>query len=425
MRLAYIVHQYPPHSLGGTEVYTASLARTLTGSGHEVHVFCPQAAQQAAPTDGVHLWSMPAPPVGAEGPVAQFWHTFRHRGIEAEFARFLDAVRPEVVHFQHVQGVSARLIEMAAGRPRVFTLHDYWAFCLNSQLLRDDARVCMKSRPTDCVNCATARPDLRRLRRLRPLVALPLAYRNAYLRQAILSADLLIAPSEFLRAQYIQHGFPAAKILTIENGLDMSRLHTDQGDLPSPPARPHFGFLGSLAPTKGVHVLIKAFNRLPPDTALTIYGSDRACPEYGAQLRALAQHPHIRFAGPVAFDRVGAALNQMDYLVVPSLWYENSPLVIQEAFGVGVPVVASRLGALAEKVRDNETGRLFEPGDADALARVLTELVQHPELRSTFQARITPPPTMTKHAELLLGLYRRLGQHPVAAPPTDLDTQAE
>jgi len=420
MRLAYVVHQYPPHSLGGTEIYTASLARTLAHAGHEVHVFCPQAGQQPDLQDGVRLWSMPAPPDGTESPVGQFWHTFRHRGIEAEFARFLAAVRPDVVHFQHVQGVSARLIEMAAGRPRLFTLHDYWAFCFNSQLLRNDSRVCTQGRPRDCVDCATSRPDLHLLRHLRPLVALPFAYRNAYLRQAILSADLLIAPSEFLRAQYIQRGFPANKILTLENGLDMTRLRTDRDGLPTPPASPHFGFLGSLTWTKGVHVLIEAFNRLPINAALTVYGSDRACPEYGAQLKSLARHPNIRFAGPVESDLVGAALSQMDYLVVPSLWYENSPLVIQEAFGVGVPVVASRLGALAEKVREAETGRLFEPGDMDALASALTELIHHPELRSEFQAHITPPPTMAEHARILLGIYRELGQRAGTVPKPSL-----
>ena len=119
-------------------------------------------------------------------------------------------------------------------------------------------------------------------------------------------------------------------------------------------------------------MLVEAFNRLPEAAAaLTIYGSETAFPDYAAEVRTLAAHPNIRFAGPLDHRHVGAALRQMDCLVVPSVWYENSPLVIQEAFAMGLPVIASRLGALAEKVQDGRTGYLFAPGDSADLARAV------------------------------------------------------
>jgi glycosyltransferase involved in cell wall biosynthesis len=413
--IAFTVHKFPPESLGGTEIYTWSLARALAAASHKVHVFYPLAGVKPANArierEGLHLWRTPLPDDRAgENQAAQFWHTFRDTAIEAAFETFLDEVQPEIVHYQHVQGVSARLIQLAAGRPRVMTLHDYWYFCANGQLIRPDRRVC--DGPNfgwNCVDCATARADLQRLRVLRPLIALPFAYRNAYLRRLIAGIDRFIAPSHFLREQYARQGFPAERITVLENGLDAGRLAAPAGDeMPSPPARPHFGFLGSLAWQKGVHVLIEAFNQLPENASLTIYGGESAFPEYAAQLRAAARHPNIRFAGALDYRRVGAALRGLDCLVMPSVWYENSPLVIQEAYAVGLPVVASRLGALIEKVRDGQTGYLFTPGDSADLARVLAGLIEDPQRLAALRANIRPGPDIGEHAQQMTTLYGEL-----------------
>lgn len=417
MRIALPVHKFPPESLGGTEIYTLTLARALVQAGHAVAVFYPSTTviQLTAETDGdgIQRWRAPLPPTRAtENPASQFWHTFRDQSIEQAFSAFVQQYQPDLVHFQHVQGVSARLIELAAGRPRLATLHDYWYFCANSQLIRPDRQPC--NGPSwgcrNCVDCATARADLEPLRRLRPLVALPFAYRNHYLQRMAEQIDCFIAPSEFLRQQYIQQGWPPAKIVTLENGMDRRRLLAAPPlNLPAPPVRPHFGFIGSLAWQKGVHILIDAFNQLPPDSAaLTIYGSETVFPDYAAQLRQQARHPQIRFAGPIHFDQVGAALRHFDALVTPSLWYENSPLVIQEAFIMGVPVIASRLGALTEKVQEGQNGLLFTAGDSNDLAALLQRLSDQPEQLDRLRQGITPPPTLAEHSTQIATLYQSL-----------------
>lgn len=417
-RLLFVVHKFPPESLGGTEIYTWSLAKELTSLGHEIHIFYPQhnlaAGQERIEREGVQIWRVPLPDSRFdENPVSQYWHTYRDWGIERHFRRFLAEVSPDLVHFQHVQGVSAQLIQAAAHLPRIVTLHDYWYFCANSQLIRPDRRPCAgPSRGcANCVDCATERADLQWMRALRPLVALPFAYRNRYLREMLAGVNLFIAPSQFLRQQYVEQGFDGDQILVMENGLDAEKLAIDTHDLPEPPMRPHFGFLGSLAWQKGVHVLVEAFNRISANAALTIYGSEQSFPEYVAQVKALARHPYIRFAGSLDPRQVGTALRQMDCLVVPSLWYENSPLVIQEAYGVGVPVVASRLGAMTEKVGEGRTGRLFEAGNVEALAEVLQDLADHPQKLTSMAQHITPAPAMTLHAAQLLQIYARYMNH--------------
>lgn len=415
-RIAFVVHKFPPESLGGTELYCWSLARALTEAGHEIHIFYPTPqllpGEETIEREGVHLWRVPLPDSRlSENPVSQYWHTFRDLGIEAAFQRFLAEVKPQLVHFQHVQGVSARLIELAAPLPRVVTLHDYWFFCANSQLIRPDRRPCdgPSTGCRNCVDCATERADLQWMKSLRPLVALPFAYRNHYLRKLADEVDLFVAPSGFLRDQYIRHGFPADRIIVVENGLDERKLAVSSTTpLPDPPVRPHFGFLGSLAWQKGVHILIEAFNQLGEEASLTIYGSEQLFPDYVAHLKDLAQHPNIRFAGILPPQQVGAALRQMDCLVVPSLWYENSPLVIQEAYGVGVPVVASRLGAMPEKVEDGRAGRLFEAGNVDDLTAVLRDLMAHPLRLTQMAEQIIPAPGMAEHAAHLLSIYEGL-----------------
>lgn len=415
------VHKLPPESLGGTEVYTRSLARILAGLGHSVSIFAPTSrlTERAVvvESDGVLVYSVPRPASrDTENPAAQLWHTVRDRAYEASFAECMALTSPDLVHFQHVQGVSAQLIDQALGLPRVVTLHDYWYFCANSQLIRPDRTPCAgpSAGCMNCVDCATARADLSILRTVRPVVAAPLALRNNYLARKLEGVDRLISPSHFLRQQYVAQGFPAERIVVLENGTDIDRLRptaevsTGLPNLDGRP-RPHYGFLGTLAWQKGAHVLVDAFNRLPPDAgSLSVYGSGDAFPAYAAEVKAAVRNPNIHIHGPVPYDQVGAVLHQFDALIVPSLWYENSPLVIQEARAAGVPVIASRLGALAEKVEDGVTGRLFPPGDAAALAETILSISHAPEDLKRWAGNLTPPPSMTDHAALLVDLYRQL-----------------
>lgn len=419
MRIAFTVHKLPPESLGGTEIYTRSLARVLAETGHEIVIFAPSATvdtyTRIGESDGVTRVLTPLSPQRAhENALAQFWHTFRDGGMEADFVRFLADFQPDVVHFQHVQGVSVRMIDLAEGLPRVATLHDYWYFCANSQMIRPDESTC--AGPSwgchNCVDCATARADLHYLRKIRPITALPLAYRNQTLARAARQLDRMIAPSAFLRAQYVQQGFPAERIVVMENGLDIGRL----GNLAAPvrtsatSRRPlRFGFLGSLAWQKGVHVAIEAFNRIDPAAAaLDIYGSGSAFPEYAANVHAAVRNPSIVIHPPIAHNEIGAVLRGLDVLIVPSLWYENSPLVIQEAFATRVPVIASRLGALEEKVTPGLSGWLFNPGDSQDLARVIGDILADPAQIDALSATLPVPSTMHDQAQSLIALYESL-----------------
>lgn len=426
MRILHVIHGLPPERWGGAEVYTRNVAAAQAALGHQVTVFTTSpvlgargyaqpATEQAA--DGVTLVRVPLPPARlSENPAAQLWHTVRDRGIEAHFAAVLAEAPPDVVHFQHVQGMSAALIALAAhaGVPaRLATLHDYWFFCANSQLRRPGDEPCTgpSTGCRNCVDCMTLRTDLRPLRSLRPLVALPLAWRNRYLDARLSEVHRYIAPSAFLRDRYVEQGLPPDRIHVLENGIQPAAGHAEP--LPMAGTRPRFVYVGSLAPHKGVHVLVQAFNRMPAGASLTIIGGEGQEAGYMESLRGMATHPGIAFAGSQEQAVVHATLRAADCLVAPSLWYENSPLVVQEAYAAGLPVVASRIGALEEKVVDGVSGRLFPPSDVDALAELLLHLHANPEELAALRSGVRAPVPIEEHTAALLGLYAQV-LHPLA-----------
>jgi glycosyltransferase involved in cell wall biosynthesis len=242
----------------------------------------------------------------------------------------------------------------------------------------------------------------------RPLIAPIFQLRDALVRRAVMQADQLVAPSRFLIQRYSQEGFSPDQFAFLENGLDVNRIRRsmvqgrNQDD-----DRLRVTYLGSLAWQKGVHVLVKAFRDLSPEHALLrIFGNQDVFPKYAAELRAQANPANTSFEGTVPNDQVGRVLAATDVLAVPSLWYENSPVVIQEARAAGVPVVAADLGALSEKVRDQVDGILLAPGDVSAWHEALRGLVHHPERLTPMQANAPQPVTVEQHVQAIETLYR-------------------
>jgi glycosyltransferase involved in cell wall biosynthesis len=168
----------------------------------------------------------------------------------------------------------------------------------------------------------------------------------------------------------------------------------------------HLGYLGSLAWQKGVHVLIEAVNGLPEETRLSIYGALDAFPNYVARLRRLARHPAVAFRGSLSRRDLWPALAQLDLLVVPSLWHETSSLVVQEAFACGVPVIASSVGALPEKIRHGIDGLLVPPGDALSLRQALAQVAETPGLLAELCGNIGPVRTLEDHGAEIEAIYR-------------------
>ena len=417
MRIAIVIHKFPPASLGGTEVYARNLAQELVRRGHDVFIFyrddrvgCERkTAGWESREDKFHAFRVSrAFDFQTASPPAQFLDTFYNPDVERAFRRFLNETRPDLVHFQHVMALSYRLIGMAKqrGLPVILTLHDYWFICGNSQLIRPGGQICTaKALGLNCARCALARLNSSLAGPLRLAVAPWMQVRDMLVRHAALQADQLISPSHFLIQQYVQAGFPPERILYLENGIDVECIwqyrRTPSGD----GTRVRFTYLGSLAWQKGVHILVEAFQDLPADKAvLRVYGSFTTFPDYVARLRVLANPANTFFEGRVPNEKVGQVLAESDVMVVPSLWYENSPVVIQEAFAAGVPILVSDVGALPEKVGTG--GRLFPVGDVNGLREILWEIVTEGGLETQ---GIAVPQSIAESVDHLLDIYATVG----------------
>jgi len=418
MKILLVAHKYPPFSVGGTEVYSRNLAEELARRGNIVLVYFrsdfdhrPFAAREET-LNNIRLHRVSAPLVGYRSlPPIEFYRTFLNPAIERDFANFLARERPDVVHFQHVMALSARLIPIARRMdfPVVLTLHDYWFLCSNSQFIWPDARICRdKALGLNCARCALARIRSPLTRLLRPIVAPLFVIRDALVRRSALKADCLIAPSRFLIERYVRAGFPSERFIYLEHGIDVERIRR-YPRRPSADGRVRFTYLGALAWQKGVHVVVEAFRGIPAEKAvLRIYGDPTVFPKYAAHLRQLANPANTLLEGPIPNEDVGRVLAETDVVVVPSLWYENSPVVIQEAFAAGVPVMASSLGALTEKVQHGINGWLCPPGDSDSWRKSLLMVVEHPEQRYSFCGESLRPVTLHEHVTLVEDIYKAI-----------------
>jgi glycosyltransferase involved in cell wall biosynthesis len=416
MRLIQVVHQFLPQHLAGTEVYTYNLAQELS-QRHQVWVY----AREDSPSleephetnevyDGLPVRRVYFNPPGLQGNLlGLFLNRTQNKTIEARFARFLAETQADVVHVQHLFKLSAGLILVAKSRgvPVVVTLADFWFICHNAQLLRPSLVRC--SGPWGGLNCPACAelnvsPAVRVM--LWPGLAPLFVYRNAYLKRCLEQADVVISPSAFVKQKLVENGYRAERIQVSDYGLPPD---IRQDYHPTPSSRVRFGYIGTLTRHKGVHVLVEAFNRLDSAEAeLLIYGNPTYDPAYSAQLQAMARHPGIRFMGEIDNATVGRALSGLDVLVVPSIWYENSPINIHEANLVGIPVITSNIGGMAGLVPDGVAGLQFQAGDAGDLAAKMRRFIEDRSLVEQFRRQIPPVKSIAENAQELEAIYGRL-----------------
>jgi len=211
-----------------------------------------------------------------------------------------------------------------------------------------------------------------------PLADSDIARRNKYIYEALSPVYRFVSPSHFLAEEMKRQGYPEDKLLVSDYGL---RTELFKGFQRTRDTRTRFGYIGTIAELKGVHVSVKAFRLLNDRRAtLEIFGGTQAFPDYSAWLREMADEAAINFHDWFDPENVADVFSRFDVLIVPSIWYENSPFVIHEAFLSHTPVVASRLGGMPGLIEDGRTGLLFSHGDAEDLAAKMKMLLDAPDL---------------------------------------------
>ena len=446
MKILYVTHQFLPDYLAGTEILVHRTAREFERRGHAATVFAGFPSADAAKShgrldsyvyDGIPVYRSHYHRRFELGDGNQMLEEYDNPLVLESFGRVMEKVEPDIVHIYHLHRLSARIVEAckARGVPVVFTLTDYWTFCPTCQLLASDGTIC-SGPDRNMANCFRHMAEY--AGKAKWFEAVPDAVLGLFIRagasgiwpkntvrdvlRALLDRPGLIrtmmalvdeiqAPTRLMGEMLVRFGLDERKIRTIPFGVEypdaeFRRSPREDGNL-------RVGFIGSLLFHKGAHVLCEAVRLLPEDTPvkIDIYGSPKHRPDYARQLQSIVgQDPRVVFRGEFPPERLFAILARMDVLVLPSLWHENTPLVVHSAQAVGLPVIAADVDGIGEVVADGENGLLFEKGNMKKLASILERLCREPEILEPMANRARKPLSLKAYVDEIEKTYRELSK---------------
>ncbi len=396
MRILKVIHGYPMRYNAGSEVYSRLLANHLVEAGHTVEIFsryeCPFEPDYALSTEfdsqrdiiRINLVNMP-----------RSKDRYRHNAVDKQFAAVLERFQPDAVHIGHLNHLSTSLVFEAKKReiPVVFTLHDYWMICPRGQFMQFNIgeripwKDCDGQENMKCaVKCYSryisggknSKDDLN-------YWASWVDRRIKHCKKVMDAVDIFLAPSQYLRERFLETGQIAEnKILYMDYGfrLDDFKQRTRSRNANSGLT---FGYIGRHTPAKGIHLLIEAFSRISGTANLKIWGRETSdtTPWLKESVNSFSPDCRKRIEWLPEYrneEIVDEVFNHVDCLVVPSIWVENSPLVIHEAQQARLPVITSNTGGMAEYVRHGYNGLLFEHRNPVDLAKRMQELVDNSSL---------------------------------------------
>jgi len=446
MRFLLTTHQFFPHFAAGTEILTYSVARELIKRGHTVHIVTGYPGDASLSDgarfdeydfEGIHVYRFSHSYTPMGGQTSMIAVGYDNILGAAYFNRILEDFKPDVVHFFHLNRLGTGLIERAveAGIPSFMTPTDFWVICPMGQLLLDDGRLCtgpsihagnclkhfaritqkgvlgkvVEFLPTSWVD------QIARLTKNGVLPIYPkhdevvaLANRIPVNVMRLNKLSGIIAPNEFMRDFLVMYGVAAHLITVAAFGVDVTEPVIENGQRIEQRSPLRIAFIGTLAPHKGCHVLIEAFRMLTNESAtLKIYGRLDDFPDYARSLEKLAdKHTLISFCGTFPNSEIGQIFADIDVLIVPSLWYENTPLIIYSAQAAHCPVIASNLPGLAAVVQDKVNGLLFEPNNSIDLAHQIQLLINENGLLQRLSTDSSSPKNSKMYVNELLNLWQ-------------------
>lgn len=401
MRVMHIIHRFPPFYMAGSELYTYYLTEELS-KYMEVHVFTRYENPFEPPYSYIDEEFGKVRVRRINRPFREY--TLRDKyvdtNIERLFREYMDETKPDIVHIQHLSHLSTSIIDIVKDEynlPIVFTLHDFWMLCFRGQLIDPFYNRCTGPSPEKCLRCA-------RVFFKDTVDIVDVDYYRRHMDRILSRVDLFLAPSRFLMNVFIKHGVPKDKIIYSRYGFKKDLIKYKNRTY-SKNSVVRFGFIGRIVPTKGVHILLKAFSKMKNKNAkLFVFGY------YGGLLSYLKQYANERvyFMGGFHNKEIDKVLDQIDVLVVPSIWYENSPLVIQEAFLAGIPVIASNIGGMAELVKDGVNGFTFKVGNIDDLAEKMDLVANNPEILNDIKPDRDSIRSIEDDARSIYEIYKKL-----------------
>lgn len=377
MHILKIIHGYPPNYNAGSEVYSQSICNELS-KYHKVSVFTREenpyspcfSIREKKINNNLTLYFVNNPQ-GKDG--------YRHKQMDNNFSNLVKQIKPDIAHIGHVNHLSTGLIDELNKLkiPIVFTLHDFWLMCPRGQFLtrsigkENNFQLCEKQDNKKCAtNCYKVYFSGREGNENADIENWSswIHQRMVETKAIIKKVNLFIAPSNYLRDRFINDfDVPKNKIIYLDYGFPTEYLTKTEKSKEK--TNYTFGYIGTHIPAKGVNILIEAFNQIKEPATLKIFGRVNGQSTHALRVLAESSKNKIEFSGEyINHNLANDVFSNVDCIVVPSIWGENSPLVIHEAQSCKVPVITANFGGMKEYVQHNVNGLLFEHRDTNSLA---------------------------------------------------------
>jgi glycosyltransferase involved in cell wall biosynthesis len=412
--IAIIAHTHPSVTKGGAEIAAYALYQGLRRIGTEAIFIaaCPSADRNKLQLGSDREFIVATDPL-------RYDHLYQLASgdVWRQLKSILVRHQVRLANFHHYLnfGVnSLRSLATETDIPYAVTLHEFLAICSHhgQMVTRPGRRLCQQATPVACASCF---PEHSRQQ---------FTLRADLIRNALLPAAGYISPSHFLADRMVQWGLPREKFVVIENGLRVlpRRVERSRGGLEGSPWT--FGYFGQITPFKGADTLLDTIDLLRKQPGIEqkirikVHGNlIGQTTEFTERFNtAFRENGFANYSGPYDNADVINLMGACDYILVPSTWWENSPVVIQEAYAAGRPVICTGLGGMAEKVPNRRSGLHFRINDAADLARAMAEAADE-VVYSALCSGLPPVSDGTMMARDYLATFARLLEYRDAGKP--------
>lgn len=424
MHILKIIHGYPPQYNAGSEVYSQSICIELS-KYHKISVFTREenlyapcfSIREEKINENLTLYLVNHPQ-GKDG--------YRHQQMDDIFTSLLKKLQPNIAHIGHLNHLSTGLVDVLNlfKIPIVYTLHDFWLMCPRGQFLtrsignpKGNFQLCTHQNDrkcaTDCYKVyfsGIKENEASDIEQWESWVH----HRMKEVKRIVSKIDLFIAPSKYLENRFVQDFCIAKeKIIYLDYGFPTQYLLPTQKISANEPYT--FGYIGTHIPAKGVNLLIEAFKRLEQPAILKIFGRENGQSTKALRIMASSSKNKIEFLGEyINQNLVNDVFSKVDCIVVPSIWGENSPLVIHEAQACKIPVITADFGGMKEYVAHKVNGLLFKHREVESLAEQLNFAVSNPEKMKNLgkvgylYSENGLIPNIEEHCKQLVSIYQKV-----------------
>jgi glycosyltransferase involved in cell wall biosynthesis len=396
MKVLFVIHQFFPHYYTGTERLVLNLSKQIQRMGHSVKVLTYGLSEtEGLKPDGEFLTKeyefqgIPVISIKHQNVPDNINFTVFDQSSEEIMKKIISQENCDVVHVLHPMRMGTAVRVAKKGNiPVVLSPTDFWLMCPKSIAVTNKGDLCQSSEKgfkciKECFDNTWKDKILRR-------------YEDT--KEILNNADCVTSATTFLYG-ILKNNILNRRMKIVRFGEDYINICPNMKTY-LPGSEITIGFLSTLMRHKGAHILIEAYKLAKmKNLKLKIYGHYFHEEEYYRTLVKMAQnYPGIELCGSYNYEEMPRIFSEIDMLIVPSIWWENSPLVIIGALAHNVPAIVSDLGGLTEIIRDGENGLVFEVGNVEGLTELLRKIGQHPEIINELKANIHRPPRIEEMA---------------------------